>query len=456
MGYCSSTMNPAGDYVPYNDFGSGDVPFDQDDYDAMIAAGRSFAHFPFLLGAMSFFHNIPGLPTSGANGLNMTGCLLAKIFSRAITTWDDAEILAINPSLAVPADQPIYVYHRVYGSSTTSGITTYLNSACPSIWTSDLVGKTVEWANGTYGVEGSGNMAAALASIEYSIGYIDSGHGHDDGLKEIELQNLAGTFQSSLEAMEVSGVSLAADEALSAGVLPSDPRASFANVSLHNMPGTYSWPIVAVSYVYVDLDQTANGDKGPLLKAWLEFLISDEGQALVEDYNFRPLPSAVKDVAQMAIDLMQLPDNTTNPQWSFETDTAKGTGQQQYVISGKRRSWYEYAIGNNEDEIETLTASIAECAASSDVAADLAVVVSAICCQYINDFSLLLDVGVLPALLKHLPLAPAAEALAKALSNLRKRRGPSSGNRCRRRRASSSAGEMLGDSEEDADMAILP
>jgi hypothetical protein len=26
------------------------------------------------------------------------------------------------------------VYHRVLGSSTTGGITTYLNAACPAVW----------------------------------------------------------------------------------------------------------------------------------------------------------------------------------------------------------------------------------------------------------------------------------------------------------------------------------
>ena len=69
------------------------------------AAGREVAHFPLLFGAMSFFHNIPGLPVSGVGGLNMTGCILAKTFSNAINTWDDSEILAINPGLSVPTGQ---------------------------------------------------------------------------------------------------------------------------------------------------------------------------------------------------------------------------------------------------------------------------------------------------------------------------------------------------------------
>ena len=48
-------------------------------------------------------------------------------------------------------------------------------------------------------------MAAYLASEEYAIGYIDAGHGHDDGLAEVELENADGLFQSSLEAAERGG-----------------------------------------------------------------------------------------------------------------------------------------------------------------------------------------------------------------------------------------------------------
>lgn len=353
-------------YTSWSDFGSGDIPLTEAYYHRMKEAGREVAHFPFLIGAMSFFHNIPGLPVSGIGGLNMTGCLLAKIFKTTIKTWDDPEILAINPSLSVPTDQPIYVYHRVKGSSTTNGITTYLHASCPEVWSKDLVGSSITWNETTYEAQGSGNMAAYLASVEYSIGYIDSGHGHSDGLSEVELENADGLFQSSLEAAERGGIALAGTKGLEQGVLPSDPLKSFANVSLHNMPGNVTWPIVAFSYIYFDTNQTKTGATGALLKAFLEYIISDEGQTLVTDYNFVGIPSAVMDVAQKAIDSIVMCDsnnkglpgcygmeNSTST-WSFETSssTQKGAGMEPYVISGKRRSWFEYAITSIEGDVE--------------------------------------------------------------------------------------------------------
>ena len=41
----------------YNDFGSGDMPFPKDKYDAMRSAGVEVLHVPFALGAMAFFDN---------------------------------------------------------------------------------------------------------------------------------------------------------------------------------------------------------------------------------------------------------------------------------------------------------------------------------------------------------------------------------------------------------------
>ena len=47
LGETNTSMPDA--FVPYSDFGAGDIPFDADDYAALTAAGREFAHFPFLL-----------------------------------------------------------------------------------------------------------------------------------------------------------------------------------------------------------------------------------------------------------------------------------------------------------------------------------------------------------------------------------------------------------------------
>eukprot|EP00928_Gymnodinium_smaydae_P099740 TRINITY_DN959_c0_g2_i2.p1 TRINITY_DN959_c0_g2~~TRINITY_DN959_c0_g2_i2.p1 ORF type:complete len:489 (+),score=108.85 TRINITY_DN959_c0_g2_i2:48-1514(+) len=344
-------------YMPYNqDFGSGDIPIGATDHAALKGAGKDILHFPFQMGAMSIFHNIPGLPKSGEGALKVDACIIAKIFKRTIKTWDDAEIMALNPDLKVPKGQNIEVFHRVLGSSTTSGVTTYLHAACPSIWPASMVGKTISWPADTNEAQGSGQMSSKIASTPYSIGYIDSGHGHEDGLKEIELKNKDGTYQSSLEAGP-AGIGAAATAAIAANVMPSDPEADFSAVSLHNQAGANTWPIVAISYLYVRRDLTELGEKACLLKAFIEYVISDEGQAMLPAYGAVGIPMEVKTIAQTAINLLTMPPCK---QWTFEgSSTMKGSGQADHIISVKRRAFYEYDAASKDAEMKALKAEIA-------------------------------------------------------------------------------------------------
>merc|ERR1719410_901608 len=99
------------------------------------------------------------------------------------------------------------------------------------------------------------------------------------------------------------------------------------------MPGATTWPIVAISYVYLRKDQTSNGERACLLKAFLEYIISDEGQALLPAYGAVAVPASVKSIAETAISNLAMPVCTA---WKTETDTEAGLGQADYVISAKR------------------------------------------------------------------------------------------------------------------------
>jgi ABC-type phosphate transport system substrate-binding protein len=151
----------------------------QDHFSALGA--RKMVHVPFCLGAIGVFHSVPAAEV-GNDGLKLDACLLAKIFSGQITTWDHAEIRAQNPMLAVPSGQKIIVGHRTHGSSSTGGFTLYLNQKCPSGW--KLAGQpigsdsTVTWSTSDNfrAVEGSQGMTAHIENTPYAIGYIDAGH----------------------------------------------------------------------------------------------------------------------------------------------------------------------------------------------------------------------------------------------------------------------------------------
>merc|ERR1712032_263688 len=171
-----------------------------------------------------------------------------------------------------------------------------------------------------------------------------------------ELKNKDGTYQSSLEAGS-AGIGAAASAAIQAGKMPLSPLSDFSAVSLHNQKGANTWPIVAISHVYVRKDLTSMGAKACLLKAFLEFIISDEGQGMLLAYGAVGVPDKAKDIARTAINLLVVPACAA---WTFEgSSTIEGGGQADYVISKKRRSFYEYDDGVDGAVLEALKGELA-------------------------------------------------------------------------------------------------
>lgn len=119
-------------FIPENDFASGDIPITTEDYDLFQANNISIVHLPVMVGAISLFHSVPNVP-QGGNGLNLTSCLIARIFSLEITDWLDPDITADNPNLRnlIGEDSyPITVSRRSLGSSSTASVTAVSHS-CP-------------------------------------------------------------------------------------------------------------------------------------------------------------------------------------------------------------------------------------------------------------------------------------------------------------------------------------
>ena len=93
------------------DFNSGEIPLDSQTYNQLNSAGIEVIHLPAFLGAVTFFHSIPDTPH-----LNMTSCLLARIFTRDITNWRHPDLLELNANLP---DLDITIARRDGGSSST-------------------------------------------------------------------------------------------------------------------------------------------------------------------------------------------------------------------------------------------------------------------------------------------------------------------------------------------------
>eukprot|EP00545_Synedropsis_sp_CCMP1620_P002970 CAMPEP_0119003742 /NCGR_PEP_ID=MMETSP1176-20130426/739_1 /TAXON_ID=265551 /ORGANISM="Synedropsis recta cf, Strain CCMP1620" /LENGTH=507 /DNA_ID=CAMNT_0006955367 /DNA_START=80 /DNA_END=1603 /DNA_ORIENTATION=+ len=334
--------------VPRNDFGSGDVPVPTADYNTLTSRNIEMVHLPVVLGAISLFHSVPNVPK-----LNLNSCLIGQIFNRVITDWTHEDIVALNPNIKeqIGSDSyPITVGRRKEGSSSTASFTKYLHLTCDTEWPIEQVGKTVDWNVETKICDGSADMTACIRDIPGTIGYIDAGHGHSEGLVEIELKNKNGKFLSSKEAGR-DGIGAAAANA----DLPSSADMDFSNVELLNQPGDKTWPIVAMSYIYVrkDLSHIPDEADRALLLAFLEALYEPNFINPCQDlFGFTPVPQAVVDLAQEGIAML---GQASGPTFTFEYATNKVGGQLDYVISTKRRSYGEVERSNAVNDVADLT-----------------------------------------------------------------------------------------------------
>jgi len=308
-------------------------------------------HVPFAMGAIGVFHSVPAAELGGAP-IDLNGCLLARIFARSITRWEDPAIRAINPSLSAVGE--IKVYHRVEGSSSTAGFTQYLEGKCPASWPLGS-GSTITWPADTFDAQGSGGMSDAIDATPYAIGYIDAGHGHERGFGEIALLNRDNVYLTTLDAT----IGDAASPALAAGVIPADPTADFSSVNLYDQVGAATWPITMISYFYINKDLSGmNAQSASVLMAFVKFILSDEGQALAETNLFSRLPPELQTDTPATLATLTMPSGWED----FFTETSGVTkpwlGANEYVLSGKRRTYAEYQRTQLESQVAELTATV--------------------------------------------------------------------------------------------------
>src|SRR3954454_9539516 len=109
-------------------FGASDMPLKPKDLDA-----AGLTQFPTVIGGVGPVVNISGV---GTGKLQLDGKTLADIYMGKVSHWNDPEIKALNPGVALP-DRAITVVHRSDGSGTTFIFSTYL-SRISSDWSKNV------------------------------------------------------------------------------------------------------------------------------------------------------------------------------------------------------------------------------------------------------------------------------------------------------------------------------
>lgn len=257
------------------DFAGSDAPLT----DSQMASNPGILHVPETGGGIVVAYNIPNI----GSGMNLTADLIAKIFQGNITRWNDPEISAVNPSLALPA-MDIVVIRRSDSSGTTNGFTTYLKNAS-ALWVLGS-GTTVNWPVGI-GASGNSGVASTLQQTPGGVGYLEFFYAKNNSIPYANVKNRNGQF------VEPTLDSISKALGAAAPLLSNDVRASAVN-----MPGENVYPISVFTYILVQKDLSYMPEaKAKAIANFLWWIVHD-GQSYSEALLYPRLPASVVTIAE--------------------------------------------------------------------------------------------------------------------------------------------------------------
>ena len=270
------------------DFAGSDAPLKPSER----AAAPGLLHVPETIGAVTAAYNVASL----SSGLNLTGHVLGEIFLGKITTWNHANISALNPAVVLPSST-ITVVHRSDSSGTTFVWTSYLHLENPG-WNSSFVGKSINWPGGI-GASGNAGVAGKILTTPNSIGYVELAYTVQNSMKVGKIRNPAGNFISPSLASTAAA-------AASAPTFPS-PDGDWNNVTILNAAGANSYPIASFTYllVYKELNTIGTSMTQAKAQALVDFLWwcvhNPGGQQYATSLVYPTLPQTVVTLDEQAI-----------------------------------------------------------------------------------------------------------------------------------------------------------
>jgi phosphate transport system substrate-binding protein len=299
------------------DFGASDIEylsFELPDLQRQRCQGRApdagcFVYVPVSAGGVSFMYNLTDSSGNRLNNLQFTRRAACKIFTGAITKWNDPEIVATNPRLA-SFNRDIVPVIRSDGAGESFVLSQFCIAVAPDVWHAFIAereqhdpanvaddfkaGQPVSnwpqgWAHST-ALLYADNVANAVASPDTganAITYVAAGYAKVRNFPVASLQNAAGVFTQPDE----NNVTVAL------GYATGRPNGTFAL----NFTGADRRAYFPSTYSYV-LAQTTGFDpsKGATLGQFLCYAIS-EGQVVAPSLRYARLSAPLVQIAINAI-----------------------------------------------------------------------------------------------------------------------------------------------------------
>jgi phosphate transport system substrate-binding protein len=294
------SYNPTGSGAGVNQFIAGQVDFagsdsplskDQPEQAAKRCGGNPAWNLPLVFGPVGLAYNLPGV-----DKVVLNADVLAKIFTGAISTWNDPAIAALNSGATLP-DTKIVPIYRSDSSGTTDNFQKYLTTAAPQSWTKGA-GKEFQGGAGE-GAQKSAGVVQAVQSTPGAIGYVEKGFVTQAGLPMAQIDTGSGPVEltDASAGKAIEGARFGAEVAAGSNDLALDLNSIYGTTA----PGAY--PLVLATYEIV-CSKGYPADTAAAVKSFLTVAAND-GQAGLSAAGYIPLPDAFKQRLLSAVNAIQ-------------------------------------------------------------------------------------------------------------------------------------------------------
>ncbi len=239
-----------------------------------VCSGGQGIDLPMVGGPIAVGYNVPGV-----DKLVLDAATLAKIFDSKITNWNDAAIKKLNPDAELP-DLKIQAFHRSDESGTTDNFTKYLIASSPDNWKYE--GGKAWQAKGGQSAAGSSGVAQQVKQTSGAISYMELSYAKD-GINAVSIDTGASapvdaTVENATKAIGA------------AKVVGTGKDLSLELDYATKAEGAY--PITLVTYEIV-CDKGNKADTLPATKAFLRYIASVDGQSVLADSGYAPIPDDI-------------------------------------------------------------------------------------------------------------------------------------------------------------------
>ena len=254
-------------------FAASDAPLS----DAQLHAG--LMNVPLVVSAQAVNYNLPDVHAP----LRLSGALLAGIYSRQITRWDDPRLAAMNPGVALPR-HAIVPIRRSDGSGDTYLFTEYLTLSDPAWKARYGFGTRVKWPGNELAAKGNAAMVETCVLTPYSLAYV--------GISFYEQARARGLGVAVLRNRDGAMVEPTAPSIQAAARQAAALTDQYGRASLVFLPGRDTYPIV--NYEYAIFRKPQDAETANALAAFLRWVLEHGSvPSFLDAVHFEPLPSAV-------------------------------------------------------------------------------------------------------------------------------------------------------------------